>query len=94
MFVLAYRNDNGSLRVGTPILNARVAANAYARRFATRYNRTVTILDLTEVLDNLSEQQPEEDFFNEGPKWHNDNWREDGWYCGHSFNFCYYCFAV
>lgn len=55
MFVLAYRNDNGALRVGTPAQGIKVhtskkVANVTAKHMAQVIGRTCFVLDLTDVI--------------------------------------------
>lgn len=47
MFALVTRNANGSIRVSPFAVETRSTAYAQARKFSTRFGKTVTVLDLS-----------------------------------------------
>ncbi len=53
MFVLAYRNDDGSLRIGPNAWESIVSAKAQAAYNSTIIHRTVTVLDLSSLLAGM-----------------------------------------
>ncbi len=78
MFVLTYRTAAGSLRVAPRALDNVKVAQSYAKAYSRHLARTVSILDVTPLVEAAEDAM---------------SWQDKGWYCQHSYEFCTPCFA-
>lgn len=80
ILVLVYRTSTGHLRVANDrLFSSRKVAVAFAKYEAKRLGVTIRVLDFA---PEVASYEPGGERF---------DWRANGWYCQHSYEFCSPC---